>query len=601
MVERNDIVYNKNIEELCKYRNIQNNQEILNYKPSLKVYYKDCSIVMKSENEVVKTLLNEYIHLDIFNIEAPLMFINEYFTDRIIQVQSRNLDFGFSIYLYYTSLKEFLEALQLIDILPILQKNNVIFLFGYSELKDFFSREQIKFPRKFLNPYINIVNEMKIDLIEILKVNIDRYYDSKDLKKVKEDFKVLICRDSTFGITYKDFKDVFEYNNIDYQFTSSKFDEYEFLNYIYDYKPTALLTMNLTQKNLQYYIHEKLLVITFLDEVSHLLTNKDYINNMGKYEILLLPCLDIEVLLPEEISSSKVYNTNVIKLPFVCNHNIFKTYSLNKSEKEEYGADICIVANFNNTTEELNKIFEHYNIYFIKDTAVYNNIKNVWNNMIKIVYEETKKRETIVSDICWFREHLIYQCKNNNLSFLCLLHEEFDIFVKTVFYPMVLIIYRSLISEWVLEKNYNVKLWGYGWDKSDKFKKFSMGSIEHGIKLSKVYNASKICLTTNPALDIHRRTFESILSNSFCLLSKSELGLSNIETIFERGKSIDFYFNKQELYDKIDYYLKNEDEREKIVKAGKKIILEKKLYNDETIKNAIEQAMIKVENIESDI
>ena len=69
---------------------------------------------------------------------------------------------------------------------------------------------------------------------------------------------------------------------------------------------------------------------------------------------------------------------------------------------------------------------------------------------------------------------------------------------------------------------------------------------------------------------VNLRTFEICMSGNFQLMQYTPC----VEEYFEIDKEIVCWKTKKELFEKISYYLKKEDEREKIAKAGYKRALE---------------------------
>ena len=93
-------------------------------------------------------------------------------------------------------------------------------------------------------------------------------------------------------------------------------------------------------------------------------------------------------------------------------------------------------------------------------------------------------------------------------------------------------------------------------------------------KLIKMYSRSKINLgfsvvgnthkTDNPIRQVRLRDFEIPMCGGFYLMEY----LPEIETFYEIGKEIVCFSTKEELVEKVQYYLKHPDEREKIRWAG---------------------------------
>lgn len=101
-----------------------------------------------------------------------------------------------------------------------------------------------------------------------------------------------------------------------------------------------------------------------------------------------------------------------------------------------------------------------------------------------------------------------------------------------------------------------------------------VGGILSDTELIKMYSRSKInlsfstCGNTHVAkkriMQIRLRDFEVPMSGGFYMTEYFD----ELEEFFDIGKEIVCYANKEDLVDKINYYLKHDSEREKIRKAG---------------------------------
>jgi len=77
-------------------------------------------------------------------------------------------------------------------------------------------------------------------------------------------------------------------------------------------------------------------------------------------------------------------------------------------------------------------------------------------------------------------------------------------------------------------------------------------------------NSFKIHFNRNMADDINYRTFETLGCKTFLLTNYTP----GLEKLFVDGEHLVTYTTKQDLNDKVKYYLKNDSERERIAEAG---------------------------------
>jgi spore maturation protein CgeB len=101
-----------------------------------------------------------------------------------------------------------------------------------------------------------------------------------------------------------------------------------------------------------------------------------------------------------------------------------------------------------------------------------------------------------------------------------------------------------------------------------------IGGTLSDLEMIQMYSRSKInlgfssCGNTHECgeriLQVRLRDFEVSMSGGFYIVEYME----ELEEFFEIGKEVVCYSNKEDLADKIKYYLKHDDERERIRKAG---------------------------------
>ena len=135
---------------------------------------------------------------------------------------------------------------------------------------------------------------------------------------------------------------------------------------------------------------------------------------------------------------------------------------------------------------------------------------------------------------------------------------------------------RIEFINFLIENGINVETFGIG----------SRNGFVDQIKFSKIFSRSKINLNftkidklswinkDEPLLNMIRqskgRPGEIALTKSFCLSEYTP----SLSAIFEIGKEIDVFYNKEDLIEKVKYYLSHDDEREAIAKNGYKRALD---------------------------
>jgi len=93
------------------------------------------------------------------------------------------------------------------------------------------------------------------------------------------------------------------------------------------------------------------------------------------------------------------------------------------------------------------------------------------------------------------------------------------------------------------------------------------GSVDYWSEMPKVFNQSKINLNMtipNIKSGVPLRIYDILGAGGFCLTNfQAELPM-----FFENEKHLVWYYNNEDLYDKVDFYLKHDSERQRIAAAG---------------------------------
>lgn len=136
-----------------------------------------------------------------------------------------------------------------------------------------------------------------------------------------------------------------------------------------------------------------------------------------------------------------------------------------------------------------------------------------------------------------------------------------------------------------LAKNKKVDIWGYGREILSPISK--LYKYHHGeawaLDMYKLLAESKI--TINRHIDVaddyanNMRLYEATGMGAMLITDKKK----NLNELFEVGKEVIEYENEKDLLDKINYYLKHDDEREKIAKAGQRRTIKDHNYSNSMI------------------
>jgi hypothetical protein len=97
-------------------------------------------------------------------------------------------------------------------------------------------------------------------------------------------------------------------------------------------------------------------------------------------------------------------------------------------------------------------------------------------------------------------------------------------------------------------------------------------------KIGEIYSQSKIVFNYSIKNDINMRIFEALMSGS--MLITNRIKNNGFNELFEENKDLVIFDNWKDLKRKIEYYLKNEEEREKIALSGYQKAINYHKYED---------------------
>ena len=262
----------------------------------------------------------------------------------------------------------------------------------------------------------------------------------------------------------------------------------------------------------------------------------------------------------------------VIDMPLLINDTLYKKYEISSQEYNDFHADVCIVSNSGYPQIGLDAIFT-----YLKDqgfeAVIVKALQEAYEDIYVRIFEDTMPYGlSSVDDI------LMTHFKNNGLNYS---EEQLQSFNSKFNYDVVHRIYRSVPAEWIIQEGIdNVKIWGKEWVHHTELKHYAQGPAKNGEPLSRILNCSKIMVGTNHSSSTHPRIFEATLSN--CLYIGPRIpeayDMGNIREFLKDGEEIILYDGKNDLIEKIRFYLDNDDERKKVIERGKRKILDTLTY-----------------------
>ena len=137
----------------------------------------------------------------------------------------------------------------------------------------------------------------------------------------------------------------------------------------------------------------------------------------------------------------------------------------------------------------------------------------------------------------------------------------------------------------ILEKitNFNLKLWGPGWNRlsnDSPLKGLAKDAQLKPEEWRKIYRSSKITIAIhyqNGKIPCHQaspKVYEALACKSFLLVDNQ----SDVKSLFEDGKHLTIFRDIKDLREKIKYYLAHPEERERIAEEGYQEVIQKHTY-----------------------
>lgn len=124
----------------------------------------------------------------------------------------------------------------------------------------------------------------------------------------------------------------------------------------------------------------------------------------------------------------------------------------------------------------------------------------------------------------------------------------------------------------------DMKLWGLGWDASEKLRPFFRPEPVFGLKKTKIYNATRVNVnvqSTHYQLDgVTCRPFEVAACGGFCLAEPRR----DLQRFFRIGDEMVVFEDAADLKARIAYYLAHEEERREIAARARARVLAEHTY-----------------------
>lgn len=487
------------------------------------------------------------------------------------------------LYLTYDDLRNFYYILLFKDLSKIeeaIKEGKIVFLVCNDNdvLMNFFSNMMVQPPNHGIDKskqrsYGNRINEVVVQLTNQKFSYLERlndYYKNLDYNYYKDLFlkepnNIKILLPTPQRTTANKFITKNWYNafldlgyNAEYQIDKKPYEHLTVAGVwkkIYEFKPDIVFDINYTVDWLTPHENKNAIINNLL----WIMRYRDY----GKYaktdnNMFVLPFVKRFIKhINEDIG---IANSRIL---YTADGVDTKLFNINRAANNRYVCDIVSVNNkVGNEDIEINAILGISQNEIFQKTIfeLCNEIKEIAFSGEVLAYDSPKLRKMITEKLI-YRGFSIKEVGMQFIAFhLSIISDTFN---------------RQKVMEWIIDSNItkSIKVWGNGWHNIEKFRKFDMGLAKYD-ELPHIYQNSRIALSNTHGVYLHERNFEILASSGFPLIKHmgDDFDEYNITDYFKENNDIILYYNKNDLLNKIQYYLDNPHERDRIANNGKNIV-----------------------------
>lgn len=501
------------------------------------------------------------------------------------------------IYLICADAAKMQQYLQLVDYAPVLALNRFVAFSDcneQSEFRIFLEDHQAYLPNAAVgdSQYFERINEVvkqaesaresdivrKQLMIEQLAETYDKEYYKKLFLGSYNNIRILFYTSRfTQVVQYatRDFMQACQDLGIQCEMVIEKSDlhrtsQMELVHRIADFKPNVIFRVNFFKSDFQV-IPANMMFITWMQDPAYQITSSQHAQEFDWNDFSLVYSRTWREKMMEigYDGSRLAVQINPI------DEGIFQKREMSQAEKEFYTSDIAFPGNYQRPEENLARLITRYTTDILDHDE-----KSRMANVLISTYEAFRSRIANNELIC--KEE---QCATviNEMAALLDVKIESNV-VKQIaqdfFHPLLYNLQRKITLKWLIDAGFQVKLWGLGWDKDPDFKAHAAGVLKHGEELAKMYSCTKIVPATFFWFTSHARSWESTSCGALCMARyiPPEVDFANIRECFTEDEDFVFYHDREDLINRVKYYLTNEDERQRIAENGRKKVLQTMTY-----------------------
>ncbi len=405
---------------------------------------------------------------------------------------------------------------------------------------------------------------------ESVKEEVYSYYKSEEFKSRQQKIAkgelmprilVITCRWTTFlKYAAKDFQLAFEDVGCETKYLIEKDDVQSLslmanFNEISGFKPDVCFSVSHARPSYSFFPKELPIISNIQDKcgkLSEIMDISEYYSEKDLY-VCISPAHS------EYVAQKNVPSAQIIIWPMPANERLFFPLGEEVSVPARYISDISFVKHCNGWHEDVMSEF----IQSIQnDIKISEDGRNYLSRFFNDVHEIGKKNGTkriyedeIIRQAC----HVFDVNVEKDKEKLHIINQ----FCHHYYVGPFSDLWRGLFIEALAENDFDLALYGNGWDKYPAVAKYARGGANRDTELNYVYNNTKVNLLISQAGTLHVRIAECGMANAFIMISDHDQSKDwgPAREYYEEGKEVVFFDDRKDLIEKTRYYLEHENER----------------------------------------
>lgn len=557
------------------------------------------------------------INLDEIDIHQIVMLVNEQNLERILAAEQKNDAYHggmkskidgmpmIPFYLYYDE-EQFLTFLNNNKVDEICNRYRIVILVGAKNFVDFFCQMDALLPtliigdeKEIVSQELSSIRQEKVNLLSELLYEVREYYKQNEeeirTRVLEGTAKICVLKNYFEPVKFKRFyqqmKESLEPKGYCVEICDERapvFRTPELIN-IYENRPDIVLQINKARNGRTYLGEtvnlegmENLIYINWIQDIHPAILDEEYGKSLKKNDYIF------SIFDKNALEKYRYPDKNIIYggiMPADKRH--FYIHSITENEHAKYDSDLCFVGSI--MTDEMVAGFIYQSLINCLNQKQLDRVADELFLMLENIYDSRTGKYLINSSI--LNKHVERLEKELDLDHISMLNV-YRVFCVVRYNSLRKLILKQLADQ----KKYKIVLYGE-YDVGIENVKFG-GYISDQDELSKAIQCAKIVMQINPDVTMNQRVAEGLLSNTMAMVFKmdEESDMSNIENYLGEQEGICYFRSKEELLQKCDLLLENDNIRDEITEKGYKKAVNA-LSTDavfEHLMNEIKQKIVKI-------